>query len=71
MLTSDSVFIHVDPQQSLAYVRLLNGLKWTLPFNIFNKTIYLVHSLNNLCLLSLSLIKKISVIVMLMLFTCI
>jgi len=28
------------------------------PFNVFNKTIYLIYSLNNLCLLSLSLTKK-------------
>jgi hypothetical protein len=29
-----------------------------MPLNVFNKTIYLIYSLNNLCLLSLSHIKK-------------
>jgi len=29
-----------------------------MPFNVSNKTIYLIYSLNNLCLLSLSLTKK-------------
>jgi len=42
------------------------------PLNVFNKTVYVIYSLNNLCLFSLSLTKKnILTFVMLMLFTCV
>jgi hypothetical protein len=41
-----------------------------MPFNVLNKTIYLIYSLNNLCLLSVSLTKKKnSIIALLTLFT--
>jgi len=36
----------------------VNQSQADVPLNIFNKTIYLIYNLNNLCLLSLSLTKK-------------
>ena len=65
-------FLHIHsfyPQKNIFNINLSQADN--VPLNVFNKTIYLIYSLNNLCLLSLSLTKKKLTFVILMLFTCI
>ena len=63
--------LHVLPFYSIEeYIQYKCITSWKVSLNVFNKTIYLIYSLNNLCLLSLSLTKKTWTHVMLM-YNCI
>jgi hypothetical protein len=51
-------FLHIHPFYSIEeYFNIKLSQVDDVPLNVFNKTIYLIYSLNNLCLLSLSLTK--------------
>ena len=52
-------FLHVHSFYSIEeYFQYKSVTSDGVPLNIFNKTIYLIYGLNNLCLFSLSLKKK-------------